>query len=69
MVITRAQSTAIFQARNTNMNVYSDNESDLSFSEINSDNLIAENSSHHFNEQQRDHERIRIERRFNDMNN
>ena len=54
MVITRAQSTANFPARNTDINDYSDNESDLSLPEINSDNLIAENSSHLSNEQERD---------------
>ena len=42
MVITRAHSKTNVQARNTNMNDYSDNESDISLHELNSHNLIAE---------------------------
>ena len=67
MVITRARSTTNVQAQNTNMSDYSDNGSDISLPELNSHNLIAENSSHNSNEQERDQERIRFERRFNEM--
>ena len=68
MVITRAQSTTNVQNRNSNRNDFSYNESDISLPELNSHDPIAENSVNS-NEQERDHERIRIERRFNEMNN
>ena len=69
MVITRAQSTTNAQARYTDKKYYRDNESDIiSWPELNSHDLINKNSSHHSDEQERDHEQIRIERRFNEMN-
>ena len=68
MVITRYLSTANSQVRNTNINDNSDNKNDLSLPEIDSDNLSTENSSHHPNKKERDHERIPCERRFSEMN-
>ena len=50
------------------MNDYSDNESDISLHELCSHNLGSENNTRHLNDQERDHERVRIEQRFNDMN-
>ena len=51
-----------------NMNENGDNESDISLLEFSSHNLVTENSKRHLNDQERDHEQMRIERRFNEMN-
>ena len=67
MVITRPQSKTNVQNRNSNRSDCSHNESDISLPKLNSHDPIAENIVNS-NEQERDHERIRIERRFNEIN-
>ena len=68
MVITRPQSTNSAEVKITNMKDYCDNESDVSLPEFNSHNVTTENSNRLSNEQERDHERIRIERRLRETN-
>ena len=68
MVITRAQSTNSAEVKNTNMNDHSDTESDIGLPEFKSHNLTTENLIRHWNEQEREHERFRIERRFCEIN-
>ena len=50
------------------MNDYDDNSSDVSLPEFSTRSFEIENNTNDHGEQERDHERIRIERRFNEMN-
>ena len=68
MIITRAQSASNNQANKTKTNNYSDNESDISLPGFESQNVIVRTDNGRMAECGRDHERVRIEQRFNDMN-
>ena len=68
MVITRAQSTINNQTSNTNIDYYSDNDSDISFPVFSSQNVNIRIDSQQMAECERDHERVLIQERFKDMN-
>ena len=68
MVNTRAQTSQNNPNREDEMNDYDDNSSDISLQEFSTRTFELENIVNNFSEQEREHERVRIERRFNEMN-
>ena len=68
MIITRAQSASNNQANHTFMDEYSANDSDISLPGFSLQNINARNNNQQMIDCERDHERLRIEQGFNDMN-
>ena len=67
MVNTRAQASLSTQSREDEMNDYDDNSSDISLSEFGTRTFEIEINTKNYGEQDRDNERIRIERSFSEM--
>ena len=68
MVITRPQVSSKNQSERTNMEEFSDEDSDVSLSELQSKSFYVENNTETTSYHERDHENIRIEQRFNEVN-
>ena len=68
MVNTRAQTSQNNQNREGEMNDYDYNSSDMSLPEFSNRTFQLESDFKNFSEQEREHARIRIERRCNEMN-
>ena len=67
MVNTRAQASLSTQSREDEMNYYDDNSSDISLSEFGTRTFEIEINTKNYGEQDRDNERIPIERSFSEM--
>ena len=63
---TRLQASQNNQSREDKMNDFDDNSSELSFPKFGTRTFEIENYAHRNGEQKRDHERVRIERRFSE---
>ena len=68
MVNTRVQASQNNQSREDEMNDFDDNSSKLSPPEFGTRTFEIKNNAHSYGEQERDHERVRIERSFSEMN-
>ena len=68
MVNTRAQTSQTILATEDDVNDYDNNSSDISLPEFGTRTFELESNVNNFSEQEREHERVRIERRFNEMN-
>ena len=68
MVITRCQSTTNNRTARMDMEKYSDNDSVVSLPTFNSRNYNVEINGEQMIKHERDHKRIRLEQRFNNMN-
>ena len=68
MVNTRSQTSQDNQNREGEINDYDDNSSDMRLPEFSNRTFQLENNVKNFSEQEREHARIRIERRCNEMN-
>ena len=68
MVNTRAQASQNNLSREEEMDDFDDNASDLSLPGVGTRTFEKENNDRIYENQERDHERVRIERRFKDMN-
>ena len=68
MVNTRSQAPQSNQIREDVMSDYDDNSSDISLPDFGTRTFEIKKNTNNYGEQERDHQRLRIERRFNEMN-
>ena len=68
MVNTRAQASQNSLPRNDGMDESDDNSSDITLPDVGTRTFELQSNERNYDDLERDHERVCIERRFNDMN-